>query len=433
LPFVAEHKLPKGKAWIENLLALGSALGYVHESEYDVFSREDREGPVDVAWFRSDEDRFPLFIFEVETVASGQMSHNAGKVFAQDTKLFEKPLFLFHLIVDGTKQSARVDVAEEAYGKFNYRIYGVPEGEATAALCDILSQHRRVSDQLDIPALARCLGPWQEVDLDRVWAHAEECHFRGAWLRSYATLALSRPESFLERLVGLLERGFGNERIEDQVGYGTYLGSYCSPAIHAGILAERDPRQGEERLADLVGWQEGDGIMKMAAPYPGLSEEGDNFVFALMPSVWALLAVHFRCTEGARSWILEQMELVAGPESGLGLVAFAATAIWMAHIAAAGDGHEEQFEKIRERLNGEGGISAALLAHPPTVGGLVADFDQWWEQIQTDKEPVPELEEFRANFGGSEGVGSAIPLALRFLLEDTPPEVGGELRDLLAG
>jgi hypothetical protein len=431
---VAEHKLPKGKAWIENLLALGGALGYVHESEYDVFSREDRAGPVDVAWFRSVEDRFPLFIFEVETVASAQMSHNAGKVFTQDTELFEKPLFLFHLIVDGTKQSARVDVAEEAYGKFNYRIYGVPEGEATAAICDILSQHRRVSEQLDIPALARCLSPksWPEVDLDRVWAHAEECHFRGAWLRSYAALALSWPEGFLERLVRLLERGFGDERIEDQVGYGTYLGSYCSPAIHAGILAERDPGQGKDRLADLVGWQERDGIMKMSAPYPGLSEEDDNFVFALMPAVWALLAVLFRRTEAARSWILDQMELVAGPGSGLGLVAYAATAIWMAHIAAAGDGDKERFEKVRERLNAEGGINAALLAEPPTVGGLVADFDQWWEQIQTDKEPVPELEEFRSRFSGSGGAASGIPLALRFLLEDTPLDVSGELRDLLA-
>lgn len=431
---MAEHKLPGGKKWIANLMALGAALGYRPEPEYDVIAHEDREGPVDVAWFRSADDQFPLFIFEVETRASGQMSHNAGKVFTQDTKLFEKPLFHFHLIVEGTKESARVDVVEAAYGKFNYRIYGVEEGEATEALCDILSQHRRVSDELQIMRLARALDEehWPEVDLDRVWAHAEDCHFRGEWFRSYATLAAAEPDAFLGRLLGLLERAFEEDGGDGAPGYGAYMGEHCCAAIHAALLAENDPEHGSRWLGELQRWQEADGIMKMAAPYPGLSEEGDNFVFALMPALWALMAVMFAEVEGAREWILEQMELVVGAEAGLGLVAYAATALWMLHVAAAGEGEEEQFELARERLNSDGGLSPELLASPPMTGGYVDDYDGWWEQIQADKEMVPNLVEFRQLFAGSGSAGNGTLIALAYLLKTTPPRASDQIRDLLA-
>lgn len=429
---MAEHKLSEGKKWIARLVDLGAALGYVSEREYDVISRDDRDGPVDVAWFRSAEDRFPLFIFEVESVASGQMGHNAGKVFTQDTRLFEKPLFLFHLIVTGTKLSARVDVVEAAYGKFNYRVYGVAEGEATAAVCDILSQHRRVSDELDVTAVAGCLSLWSEIDLNQIWIHAEECRFRGAWLRAYSALALNDPEHFPRQLVRLLERASRGEAIEDPLGYGTFVGTYCCRAIHAGILADSCPSNGRARLVDLMNWQEGDGIMKMAAPYPGLSEDGDNFVFSLMPAIWALLAVLFRRTPGARSWILKQMALVVAPEGRIRLLGYAATAVWMAHIAAAQNGHETQYELVRARLNADGGINPALLAEPPTLAGTVAETDEWWELIRLGKEPVPELAEFRSRFCGKGTADHAFPLALRFLREETPPDAGAELRDLLS-
>jgi len=431
---MADHQLPEGKRWIENLLALGAAMGYQAQPEYDVLAREGRESPVDVAWFRSEGDQFPLFIFEVETRASGQMSHNAGKVFTQDTKLFQKPLFHFHLIVEGGKENTRADVAEAAYGKFNYRIYGVAEGEGTEALCDILSQHRRVSDRLDVSALATALSAehWPEIDLDQVWAHAEDCHFRGEWLRSYGILALSDPETFLKRLLRFLKTRYEESGSPPTTGYGTFIGEHCSSALHAALLAENDSKQGMKWLGELQSWQEHDGIMKMAAPYPGLSEEGDNFVFALMPAVWGLIAVMFTEVEGARRWILEQMELVISTDTGLSLVAVAATGIWMLHVAAGGDGDKQYFELARERLNAEGGINAALLAAPPALGGLVADYDEWWERLQAEKELVPNFDEFRQRFSGSGREGGGTPIALAYLLDEQPPEAGHEIRELLA-
>ncbi len=431
---MAEHRLPKGKKWIENLLNLGSALGYQSEAEYDVLAREDRKGPVDVAWFRSQDDHFPLFIFEVETRASGQMSHNAGKVFTQDTALFQKPLFLFHLIVEGSKENSRADVAEAAYGKFNYRVYGVADGEATEALCDILSQHRRVSDRLDVSALAAVLNAehWPEIDFGRVWPHAEDCHFRGDWLRSYGSLALKDPDAFLDLFLRFLENRYEVGGGAPTMGYGTYVGEHCGSALHAALLAENKPEQGAKWLDELRSWQERDGVMKMVAPYPGLSEEGDNFVFALMPALWALIAVMFVEVDGANRWILEQMELVVSTDTGLNLVAVAATAIWMLHVAASRGGNERHFELARKRLNAEGGINAELLASPPALGGYIADYDEWWERLQAEKELVPNLDGFRKHFGGAGGTGGGTPIALAYLLDEQPPEAGQGIRKLLA-
>src|SRR5487761_1486788 len=116
---VARHTLPLGKAWIENLTRLGKALGYRVEEEFDVAQPGQEPAPVDLAWLRSAQDRFPLFIIEVETRPSGQMTYNAAKVFSQDTDLFEKPLFLFHLVLAGGQTSGRLQTATSMFGQFN--------------------------------------------------------------------------------------------------------------------------------------------------------------------------------------------------------------------------------------------------------------------------------------------------------------------------
>jgi hypothetical protein len=422
---VAEHKRPVGKRWIENLLALGAALGYGAEPEYDVLNRPDREGPADVVWLGSDTDGVPLFIFEVETQASAQVGHNAGKVFSQETSEFEKPLFHFHLIVEGGKDNSRVDVAMSNYGKFNYRIYGVKEGEATMALCDVLAEHRRVTDHLDVEALVSCLAPrcWPEVDMSEVWRKAEELGFKGAWMRAYAVAALAGEAGFLDRLLPLLDAGAP----DDDIGYCTYLGERCGGALHAGLLAAHNPERGEEALAALKAWQAATGTM----PRPGLDRDEDDLLSTLMPPIWALLALLLGEVEGAREWILEQLALMVDGAIPLHRTAHAASATWMLHIAAATPGAERFFERARTRLNADGGIAPALLAEPPAPAGRIDDYDAWWEELETDKEPVPEEAEFRARYGEATADTEAVVITLSYLLEEAPPPARSEIRGLL--
>lgn len=412
---VAEHKRPEGKRWIENLLALGAALGYEAEPEYDVLNRPDREGPADVVWLGSDTDGVPLFIFEVETRASAQVGHNAGKVFSQETSQFEKPLFHFHLIVEGGKDNSRVDVAMSNYGKFNYRIYGVKEGEATMALCDILAEHRRVTDRLDVEALASCLTPgrWPEVEMSEVWRKAEELGFKGPWMRAYAMAALAGEAGFLDRLLPLVDAGATN----DDVGYGTYLGGRCGTALHAGLLAAHNPKRGEEALAALKAWQTATGTM----PRPGLNRDEDDLLSTLMPPIWALLALLLGEVEGARRWILEQLALMVDGAIPLHRTTHATSAIWMLHVAATTPEAEKFFELARARLNAAGGISPVLLANPPAPAGRIDDYDAWWEELEAGKEPVPEEADFRARYGQATAGTEAAVIALSYLLEESPP------------
>lgn len=429
---MGKHSLDLGKNWIDGLVALGRALGYLPETEFDVAAEDEEPAPVDIAWLRSTDDQFPLFIFEVESTPSGQMAQNAGKVFSQETDLFEKPLFHFHLVLSGSGTSGRVRTAERLFGEFNYRVYTVANAEVAAqAICDILSQHRRVSDRLEIAALARCLdeGIWAEMDLEAVWMHAEAIGFDAPWLRAYADLGLA-DASRLGRYLRLLERELENPS-QDPGQYKTYVGDTSATAIQAAILAMHHPELGERCFAQIRGWQENDGFLKMGAPYYGQNEDYDNFVFALMPAIWGMLAAMLAEVDGTRAWVLEQMELVIG-EDKLHHVFVALTAVWMLHIAAGGGTEcERSFEAARERLNRGGGIAPDLLATPPELGGRMDQLDAWQERLQKSAEPIPDLESFRSQLDSQKETDLS-PVALSYLLSNSEPEDGEAILATLA-
>jgi hypothetical protein len=429
---VAEHTLPEGKEWIEGLLALGRALKYEARDEFDVSAVGEPEAPVDVAWFRSARDEFPLFIYEVETRPAAQLVDNAAKVFSQKTELFEKPLFHFQLVLTGQGESGRVKHAERLFGAFNYRLYNVAGSDGgTSALCDILSQHRRVSNQLDVRDFAGCLAAdiWSGLDHDAIWQHAEACDFSTPWAQSYAELAL-RDAAFLPRYLRIAERRLDNEEALGEE-YGSFVGEHCGPAIEAAVLAHERPELAEVCLKQMDRWQEGDGTIKAVGPYFG-RQDYDDFVVALMPGVWGLLAALTPRVPGARLWILEQMELVVGkPNVGFNFAAL--TAVWMIHIAAGGgDECEHHFEMARERLNSEGGISPAILAEPPTLGGQMEGMGEWRERLRQGANPIPGLAEFRERIAAT-GETSPVEVALHYLLDAEPPRNGAAIRVALAG
>ncbi|MCW2979932.1 MAG: hypothetical protein JWO14_1659 [Solirubrobacterales bacterium] len=403
------------------MLSLGASLGYATEDEFNVAAPGESEAPVDVAWLRSTSDQFPLFIFEVESVASGQMAQNAGKVFSQETDLFEKPLFHFHLVLSGSGESSRVKTSQRLFGVFNYRIYMMAEANAIEkALCDVLSQHRRVSDRLDVMELANTLkaGIWGDIDLQGVWRHAEGIGFPAAWLRAYATLA-RQDSTYIEHFLRILKMELEETRL-DPAQYGTYVGLHCAEAIHAALLGSRHPELGNRCLVQLEEWQAGDGVMRSVAPYYGRNEEYDNFVFALMPAIWGLLAALFDHVTGARRWILEQMELVVGRDN-VDYAFSALTATWMLHIAAGGsEDCRRFFEVARRRINLEGGIAWGMALEPPVIGGLMEDLDDWLLRLEADSELIPDLDEFRALMRPDPD-GDLVDVALDYLLSDSLP------------
>jgi hypothetical protein len=418
---VPEHSLPDGRRWIESLLDLGRALGYRAEPEFDVTPSEPEEAPVDIAWLTSEDDRFPLFIFEVESQPTGQMTHNAAKVFGQDTALFQKPLFHFHLVLKGGQTSGRITAVSELFGKFNYRVYRVAEDGATDALRDIVSQHRRVRSTIDVMALSQALAPsrWQDVDIDQVWMHIETARFNAPWARRYAQLALSE-EAFLPRLARILAADADCEAHIDPRQYGTFAAQHSAPLLHAAILAQQHPERAAECFERARSLQ-GEGDSRAFAPHYGLSQDYDGLIFSIMPAVWALLAASLRDVEGARVWVLEQMEIVIAPQSRIPFVLSALTAVWMLHVAAHGGEETRAFyDQAAAMLNDGSGVSPQVLASPPMMGGNHADLDPWWEVLMTDATPVGNVEQFQPAGRGDEP-GGLTALTLRYLLEDLSP------------
>lgn len=416
---MAEHTLPDGVRWIENLLALGRALGYRAEPEFDVTPDEPEEAPVDVAWLTSESDRFPLFIFEVESRPSGQMTYNAAKVFGQDTLLFQKPLFHFHIVLKGGKTSGRLSAGSELFGKFNYRVYRIAADGAGTALSDIFSQHRRVRSTIDVLALSQALAPsrWPGVELDGLWEHVEAARFTAPWARSYGQLALSETP-FLARLGRILSADMDEEMPIDPAQYGGFVAAYVAPLLHAAILAEQEPGRARECLERARSLQDV-GDARAFAPRYGLSQDYDGLIFSIMPAVWALLAAVLVDVEGARVWVLEQMEDVIAQESRVPFVLSALTAVWMLHIAA--DGGEETiafYEHAATMLNSGGGVPVGMLQSPPMIGGSPMDLDPWWEELTTNAEPIPDAPELHSEIAGNRDALTG--LALRYLLEDVP-------------
>jgi hypothetical protein len=421
-----KHSLGPGKSVIDGLVHLGEALGYVSRTEFAVLSDASNPPAVDVAWLREENQRFPLMIFEVETRAGSSVANNALKVFAQETNQFEKPLFFFHVFLSG-KHSSRLKALRVQYGTHNYRHYSLDAGEFTKLIIDILNQHRRVSPIIDVEALIEVLhsDPWQAVECSEVLQAIESADFAVPYTSVYAGLCLSedwvRPH-LLRRLA--LDPWEGD--------YGTYLGAYWRVPIHLALLANLQPAQGAARLQELIDWQERSSYMTQIGPHFGLSRDYDFFILGLAPTLWALIAALMRAVPGASPYIVKQNQAVLEALSNANFPFAALTAVWLLHLAHAGD-NLESFEVARQYINQRGGVNRTLLLNPPGYVDLEEPFDSpWLDRLQDHAEPVDDLSSFRATISREDWPAvDLVHLALRMLLVERDLELAGPL--LLAG
>ena len=146
---MGRHILKEGKNMIASIVSLGNSLGYVVKEEFPLEKRPGNPPAVDVAWLSDEDHEFPLMIFEIESKVTSSIINNPGKVFGQPNEHLEKPLFFFHIFIEGTKDSSKLKILHSLFGLYNYRTYDVSrEGEITRLAIDIISQHRRLYRKL---------------------------------------------------------------------------------------------------------------------------------------------------------------------------------------------------------------------------------------------------------------------------------------------
>jgi hypothetical protein len=311
-----EHRLPKGRLFFQGLTQLGQALGYHVEAEHSIESKPFNPQAVDVAWFAARHQRFPLFIFEIESRSTNAMANNATKVFGKTRSNFEKPLFFFHIVISGGEASNRIADLRGSFGRFNYDIYRISMGEIDRLILDIISQHVRIRDSIDIVALAEILTgePWAKVDRQQLLEHVETLGFSRTSrdiLPAYAQISIHDKYYQSQFIRYLHELSKGRTFSHIQANFETYLGTQWPEPIFIGILSPseyRNPCISYTQL--LTDFQTSSSFPSTIGPYFGLEMDYDEFILGVAAAYFALVASLMRDEVGAVRYICEQIKLI---------------------------------------------------------------------------------------------------------------------------
>jgi hypothetical protein len=285
---VSQHKLPLGKELIEGIVKLGEILGYHIEKEFPVDKIKYGEPPaVDIAWFATKNNKFPLFIFEVESKSTNSMTKNPLKVFSKESKEFEKPLFFFHIIAKGGKDSSNKKDLEAQYGKNNYKIYLISEDNGTLLINDIIGQHARIKCDIDYISLYEILNDsiWKNyTNYQDILNHASVMKLsKSDILPSFSLLSI-KDKTFFSNLIEHIKTE-SNNNFTTEYNFNTYLGSqWFTPVFYVLIIGFTTDEKTIEYFSNrLMSWQSESSYMPQITPAFGLSRDYDEFIIGLAP------------------------------------------------------------------------------------------------------------------------------------------------------
>lgn len=379
---MANHKLPAGKKLIEGIVQLGWVLGYHVEEEFPVDESSYGESPaVDVAWFSQKGNRFPLFIFEVESKATNGMTNNPLKIYSQENRVFEKPLFFFHVVAQGGSNSARPRNLEAQYGKNNYRIYLVGSNTANDLIKDVLIQHARVRNDISYLELHGLLTSdlWlKKVDCSNLLLYAFELGLsKENAISSFIKISRIDINTFpvlIKLVVEDSKKNFANTVLD------SYLGAQWYVPILTALLCglSKDTKEAKYWSSLLLEWQRDSSYMPMIKPAFGLAKDYDEFILGCAPQLITLcITLSYKhedlCLEflGVLGETLDKIEVCW---EGLN------PAIYLLHISSAISSNEF-FEKAKNYLLEFKNLSEENIFLPPScVSVLDGDFENYFKQ-----------------------------------------------------
>lgn len=377
---MADHKLVLGKELIEGIVYLGRVLGYHVEEEFPVDEAIYGESPaVDVAWFSKKGNRFPLFIFEVESKATNGMTNNPLKVYAQENRAFEKPLFFFHVVAQGGVHSSRPRNLEAQYGKNNYRIYLVGSDSANDLIKDILNQHSRVKNDVDYISLHQLLSSklWSnKITYSKLLMHSVELGLsKEQVISSY--IRMSRTDSdlfpdFIQLITDDSKHEFTNTMLDSYLGSQWHVPILCS--MLCGMSEDSDKLEYWSSM--LVEWQRNNAYMPMITPSFGLCRDYDEFILGCAPQLICLCIV-LSSNKGEF-----KVDLIEALEESLDKVGICwtglNTAIYLLHISAALE-LSSSYKKAKSYLEEFKYISEINIYQPPSVVSVMeGKFDDYF-------------------------------------------------------
>lgn len=400
---MSKHRISTGVRIIENISRLGEILAYHVETEHLV--ETELNSAVDVAWISERGQQYPLFIFEIESATTNSIFANPGKIFGTSNLQFEKPLFLFHILLTGGQESGKVQQLQNLFGTHNYRIYRFSLEEQSSLICDILNQHRRLSRTVNIKALiTELISNWESINIMEIVSHIEKLNFVSSeYLPTYAQLSQSYPEFKICFMKLLKEQMDNSEEKYLHSNYDSYNGNEWPFPIYYGLLASYYPQEGMEYFLKFKKWQEETQALKQIGPYFGLSRDYDIFILGLSGSLLALSAFLFSSITEARDYIAEQLYIISA-DSKFPVETRFFNLIWLLYACPNTSTGKKYYDFARNTINEVGGAPENLYQMPPNdyLEYLESDIElnsygknmmiQEWESVYSLKDILPESE-----------------------------------------
>jgi hypothetical protein len=364
---MSNHKRELGLSCISEIQKLGQILGYHVNLEHAIRIEGEEEGAIDVAWLKDSKQTFPLFIVEVESVPANGMAFNPMKVFSKSNIEFEKPLFFFHLVLSRGNKSSRISALEKTYGTYNYRIYKVALNEHANFLLDVLKQHRKLNDSIDVFKLIHFI--WESTLFKShaiTFVHQlRELRFNeeNGFLHEFALLT-SMKQEFLSVNLDLIKEIQRWDIDKQVVNYRSYLGSHWYYPIHCGLIAcsSTDLYEKTKSIKKVIYWQENYSFMTMVGPHFGLNQDYDQFLIWGAGGLLALLSGLFKDLNYAREYFAKILiEVISRTKSEYSIP----NLIWLMHICPDSKKGREYFNFAAKKLKTLRSFSFAHSLHPP--------------------------------------------------------------------
>ncbi len=223
------------------LIDLGKGLQYHSDTEYPMSDNSFGSQAIDIAWFNEKENKFPLFIFEIESSSNNSIANNPTKIYGKDSKVFEKPLFFFHIIIDGAENSEKYNDLIGLFGKHNYDIFRINNADTENLLIKIISQHRRIHTEIDLRYILILINNYEEIkseiEFERFLINVEKLIHENDYYRIgqvYADIA-SRDKTFQKHYLKFIHRFFTTKQ-QVYLSYNDYSANIVSEFINLGLL-----------------------------------------------------------------------------------------------------------------------------------------------------------------------------------------------------
>ncbi|MCC7521905.1 MAG: hypothetical protein IT220_09755 [Flavobacteriaceae bacterium] len=352
---------------------MGNGLGYYVEIEFPMSENSFGSQAIDIAWLNEKGNKFPLFIFEIESTSNNSIPNNPTKVFGKESKKFEKPLFFFHIIIDGAENSEKYSDLLGNFGRFNYDIFRINNGETENLLLKILSQHRRIHNELDLLYILRLINETKEIkseiEFERLLKNIESLIHENQFYRIgqvYADFA-SRDKSFQEQYFKFIYRLYLAEKLS-YLSYESYSASITSEFINLGILYSNFRKE----LKDLdftnllVEAQKTETFSKIEYLL-GLNYDYDVFIHDHVPFYIALTFFLFEGNLNAQKYILDIAIKIIRKLKLTEDYTFEHHISWGLLMSASSLEFSEIFEELRNLANNKNGLLNTILFCPTFI------------------------------------------------------------------